>query len=176
MINISFQQRVIEIREMKEGEKEAVRDLLIESYIQYQEAFEPERWEKYFEEVKAAVDNEQIDTLIVARSGNRILGTVQLFRSSDLAYDEPTLQIEHPIIRFLAVHPDGRGLGIAKKLLDQSIEYAQKNNAQAISLHTTDIMEKAVKLYERYGFKRNEIYDYDKNGVWIHCYTFESIS
>jgi len=157
---------------MKREEKETVRNLLIESYIQYQDFFEQDRWEKYLEEVKTAVDNEQIDALLIAKSGDTILGTVQLFPSSDLAYDEPTLHIEHPIIRFLAVHPDGRGLGIASKLLDRSIDYARWNKAKAISLHTTDIMEKAVTLYERYGFKRDEVNDYLKSGTPIHCYTF----
>lgn len=166
------QQHSIEIGGMKKEEKEEVRQLLIDSYIQYKNSFEKERWETYFEEVKAAVDNEKIDKLMIAKSGDKVLGTMQLFQSSDVAYDVPELQIHHPIIRFLAVHPEGRGLGIARKLLDQSIEYTRNRKAKAISLHTTDIMEKAVRLYRRYGFERDETHDYDKNGVWIHCYTF----
>src|SRR5690625_8024619 len=102
---------------MKREEKETVRNLLIESYIQYQDFVEQDRWEKYLEEVKTAVDNEQIDALLIAKSGDTILGTVQLLPSSDLAYDEATLHIVHTISHFRADHPDGRGVGSASKQL-----------------------------------------------------------
>lgn len=164
--------KFITIQEGKRTEIETIRNLLVDSYIQYKDEFEPERWERYFKELKMAVDNEQIDSLLVAKSKDTILGTVQLFPNGTVAYDDPTLEINHPIIRFLAVHPKGRGLGIAKKLLDCSIEYAKKNEATLISLHTTDMMKDAVKLYEKYGFKRHEAYDFDKEGNVIHCYSF----
>lgn len=172
MIVIKTFTKCITIQEGKRTEVETIRNLIVDSYIQYKDEFESERWERYFQELITAVDNEQIDSLLVAKSKNTILGTVQLFPNGTVAYGEPTLKMNHPIIRFLAVHPKGRGLGIAKKLLDCSIEYARKKEATHISLHTTDMMKDAVKLYRKYGFERHEAYDFDKEGKVIHCYSF----
>lgn len=162
----------ITIQEGKRTEIEAVRNLLINSYSQYKDELGTERWQQYFQELKTAVDNDQIDSLIVAKAKGTILGTVQLFPNGAVAYNDPALQMNHPIIRFLAVDPKRRGLGIAKKLLDCSIEYAKKNEATLISLHTTDMMKDAVQLYEKYGFKRHQAYDFNKSGKVIHCYSF----
>lgn len=172
MVVIKVFTEFITIQEGKRTEKETIRKVLVDSYIQYKHEFESVRWERYFKELKTAVDNELIDLLLVAKSKETILGTVQLFPNGRAAYGDLELQLNHPIIRFLAVHPKGRGLGIAKKLLDCSIEYAKKREAALISLHTTEMMKDAVILYEKYGFKRNERYDYEKNGKVIHCYSF----
>lgn len=173
MMVMSVLRKPIHITEGKQTEKDTIRKLLMESYLQYEADFASERWERYYEELKTAVDNEYIDQLLVAKSKDTMLGTVQLFPNATVAYEEAPLIMNHPIIRFLAVHPDGRGLGIARKLLDYSTAYARSKDAAIISLHTTDIMKDAVKLYEKYGFQRNQAYDYIKSDVEIHCYSFQ---
>ncbi|MBO1002760.1 GNAT family N-acetyltransferase [Pseudogracilibacillus auburnensis] len=162
----------IAVREIEEEERELVRQLIIESYRQYEHFFEKDRWENYLAELKASVDNEKIDKLLIATNRGNIVGTMQIFLSSDDAYDVPDIQINEPIIRFLAVHPNGRGLGIARKLIDAGIAYTKARKASAIYLHTTDVMEKAVSLYEKYGFVREETQDYVKSGTFIKCYKF----
>lgn len=158
--------------EVTEQERVAVRDVILTSYQQYEEVFAAERWQRYVKELKAAVDHKDTDIFIIAKVAEQIIGTMQLFCTAKEAYHEATLQIEHPIIRFLAVHPQARGLGVAKRLLDQAVVYAKHQKATAISLHTTEMMTDAVRLYENYGFQRNECYDYVKRGSNIQGYTF----
>ncbi len=158
---------------MKLSELELVRQLLIESYQEYEEKFEQDRWERYMEELTASVDNEKIDRLYIAKYKDDIVGTMQLFRSAKEAYQVSDLEIDAPIIRFLAVHPRGRGEGTARKLLDKAICYAKKQNAQAVFLHSTELMSQAIKLYIKYGFVREPAKDYIKHGNVIQCYSIK---
>ncbi|MEI3607731.1 GNAT family N-acetyltransferase [Pseudogracilibacillus sp. SE30717A] len=161
------------MREMKDSEREIVRELLMVSYGEYKESFTNERWGKYQEEIKASVDNERIDAIYVAIFQKEIVGTMQLFCSASEAYQLPGLEIDAPIIRFLAVRPNVRGLGVARKLLDQAISYAKNKHVNAIYLHTTKAMSGAIRLYEKYGFIRDDSKDYIKNGNQIQCYSFK---
>lgn len=160
------------IREMEESELELVRQVLVESYVQYKEHFERDAWETYFLQVKASVENENIDKLYIAQYEDEIVGTMQLFRSSDEAYDLPELDIQAPIIRFLAVHPHGRGLGVAKKLIDKAVTYTEDIEAEGVYLHTSDVMERAIYLYEKYGFIREESQDFKNGSKQIMCYKY----
>src|SRR5690625_1715487 len=85
------------VREMNPEEKEVVRKLLIDSYRQYERQFTKERWKDYVVEITEAVDNEAIDKLFVATYDEEIVGTVQVFRTSEEAYHSSAMQIDAPI-------------------------------------------------------------------------------
>lgn len=161
------------IREVSEQEKPFIGQLLLESYQQYEQAFVRERWKKYEQELKGAAENKCIDKFFVAQYKGKLIGTIQLFRSSYEAYGLSHLDIHQPIIRFLAVHPNGRGLGIAKKLLETAINHSKSDGKKAIYLHTTDIMEQAIQLYKHYGFVRHPEKDFLKNKNPISCYKLD---
>lgn len=98
------------ITELQEEEKELVRRVLVESYQQYEDKYaSQEIWEEYLEQIRASIDNPQVDKILVAKSNQDVLGTLQLFESSEKAYGIPELQIFSPIIRLLAVYPKARG-------------------------------------------------------------------
>jgi ribosomal protein S18 acetylase RimI-like enzyme len=57
-------------------------------------------------------------------------------------------------IKRVIVHPDYRGQGLAKKLLDHIVEYARTElQLKSIDLHVWDQNTSAIKLYEQLGFK-----------------------
>lgn len=56
-------------------------------------------------------------------------------------------------IRFVSVHPSFGGQGIGKTLTEKCIQYAQENNEKIVALHTSEIMSKAITIYEKLGFK-----------------------
>lgn len=161
------------IREVSKQEKPLIGQLLLESYQQYEQFFERERWKNYEQELKNAAENKYIDKFFVAQYKDQLIATIQLFRTSFEAYGLDSLDIDQPIIRFLAVHPNGRGLGIAKKLLETAITYARADGKKAIYLHTTDIMEQAILLYKGYGFVRHPEKDFLKNENPISCYKLD---
>lgn len=55
-------------------------------------------------------------------------------------------------ISSVSVLPGFQNSGIATKLLQDSIDYAQANNFVEINLEVNKMNKKALKLYEKYGF------------------------
>jgi GNAT superfamily N-acetyltransferase len=61
--------------------------------------------------------------------------------------------------RALVVHPDARGSGIGRALLETSIARSRAVGAPALGLHTIELLVDAVRLYERLGFVRCPEFD-----------------
>ncbi|MFP3490614.1 GNAT family N-acetyltransferase, partial [Staphylococcus sp. SIMBA_130] len=80
---------------------------------QYEAYFTPQGWKDYSERIVSSIDNPNVDKILVAKINQDILGSLQLFRSAEKAYEKPELQIQAPIIRLLGVHPSARGRGVA---------------------------------------------------------------
>jgi len=57
-------------------------------------------------------------------------------------------------VRLLAVAPEARGRGVGVTLMRECIRRARQTGALALTLHTTEIMAAAMRLYERMGFAR----------------------
>lgn len=165
---------LIEVREMKEHEKQIVQQLLIESYSQYESTYhDPKVWIEYLEDIRSSVFSGNVDRILVAIYDGKIIGSLQLFLSSEKAYNKPELGIHSPIIRLLGVHPNARGKGVAKALLSASVEYAKKLRAPSIHLHSSDRMYKAIKLYEWFGFRREVSKEFMNNDILVKCYCLD---
>ncbi|MBP1083631.1 MULTISPECIES: GNAT family N-acetyltransferase [Bacillus] len=166
----------VSITDLEEQDRETVRQLLIDSYSQYEKKFEnPDMWLNYLANISASVDNPQIDRILVAKNGQSVLGTLQLFESSEKAYGRPELEIFSPIVRLLAVHPEARGRGVGQALLKESCQYAKLKRAESLYLHSTDLMQKAIQLYEWLGFKRDESKEFYNQNILVKCYRFDLI-
>ena len=76
-------------------------------------------------------------------------------------------KIKRGYIAMLAIHSDYRRKGMATKLVSKSIETMQKQHgAEQVMLETEVTNEKALGLYDRLGFMREErLYRYYLNGV-----------
>ena len=81
----------------------------------------------------------------LAIDGVRAVGTVSAKRTLEGIY-----------LRGMAILPDARGLGIGVALLDCVVEYARRESASRLYLSTTPFLLRAIRLYERYGFRRIE--------------------
>ena len=55
-------------------------------------------------------------------------------------------------LRWLLIHPDLRGNGIGKKLLDEAVQFTRENGNTSLFLWTVSILDAANKLYTRAGF------------------------
>ena len=161
------------VRELVSEDVEAVRQLLIESYQQYEHYFTPQAWEEYSHRIVSSIDNPNVDIILVAKHEQQVVGTLQLFRSGVQAYEIPELQILAPIIRLVAVHPDARGRGVGKTLLDTAIQHVKAVGESSIYLHTTDFMVHAVHLYKKLGFKREQSKDFSRGNMISKCYRLD---
>lgn len=142
------------IRDAASGDRDAVIRVSIGAYAQYAESLPADRWEPYRDSILASFDGNGPAARIVAEEDGRIVGSLQLFLSSEAAYGAPELGITNPIIRLLAVPPEHRGKGIATALIREAAARSVRLGADWLNLHTSDMMASAVSLYERLGFER----------------------
>ncbi len=82
-------------------------------------------------------------------------GIFKLFSTLlSLAILESKVSKDEMLVDYIAVHPDYRGKGIGSKLLDFGEDQARKNRKTIIySLMVIGQNHRAIKLYERLGFK-----------------------
>lgn len=162
------------VSELQKEDKEMACRVLIESYQQYENEYsDPQIWLEYLSNIKSSFDNPEVDKILVAKSKKEVLGTLQLFQSSEKAYGKPELEIFSPIVRLLGVHPKARGRGVARALLQSSVKYAKEQGSNQLYLHSSDKMHKAIHLYEWLGFKRDLSKEFFNNDILVKCYRLD---
>ena len=90
--------------------------------------------------------------LIVAQANGVIAGAVAYVgpgRPKATYFDQ-----DWPIMRMLVVAPEARGQGIARALVRDCLARARRDGASVFALHTSPIMEVALPMYLRMGFRR----------------------
>lgn len=153
----------IRVRDAEDRDREAIREVLLAAYGEYEGTMPEERWIEYKNNIAASVDAPGPFARLVAEREGRVVGSAVLFDSSIVAYGRD-LGIESPIVRLIAVSPEARGQGVATALLRESAIRAKAHGGDTLHLHTSDLMASAVRLYERLGFERafdKDIYNGD---------------
>ena len=149
----------IRVRLAKREDRDFITAVLLDSYSQYESLMPYELWNAYKESIIASVDEKLVKARLVAERNGVIVGSVYLFDSSEAAYGRTDLHIDTPIIRLLAVSKKARGFGVATELIRASAKQVREWGQDTIHLHTSDMMDSAIRLYERLGFERA----YDKD-------------
>ena len=147
------------IRDAKVEELDQVALLIRDAYQQYQASYPPETWEAYARDIMDVRSRMGVSELIVAEHTGGLVGAVTFYPNTS-----PSQQGGWPPgwtgIRLLAVHPDARGLGIGRALMDECLRRSRLRNASTLGLHTTELMAVARSMYERMGFVRVPEYDF----------------
>lgn len=144
----------VNIRTAELADLEAIKEVLLDAYSQYAEVLPEASWNHYKESILSAAEGAETKERLVAVIDGDIVGSVFLFDSSEAAYGRPELQFYSPIIRLLGVSRKARGFGVATELIRASARIAQQWGAETLHLHTSDMMDSAVRLYEHLGFER----------------------
>lgn len=79
----------------------------------------------------------------VCRTNGKLIGTWGIFPVSEEACE----------LRKMYLHPDYRGKGLGRKLLDRALERARILGFKRVELETASVLKQAVQLYQSYGFK-----------------------
>ena len=79
----------------------------------------------------------------VALHGSRILGSVSAVSRSESLY-----------IRGMAVLPAERGKKVGQLLLAEVAQYALEHGFKRMTLSTTPFLDRAIHLYQQFGFRR----------------------
>ena len=147
------------IRNARIEELDEVSLLIRDAYQEYQASFPPEVWEGYSRDITDVRSRLDTSELIVAELSGGLVGAVTFYPSSS-GSEQGGWPAGWTGVRLLAVHPDGRGLGIGRALMDECLRRSRQMGASTLGLHTTELMAVARGMYERMGFVRVPEYDF----------------
>ena len=151
----------ISIRDALEGDRESAREVTLAAYEEYAKIIPPIFWEGYRKNIVESLDKKGSAQQIVAEYSGEIVGSVLLYPPAASAYGAASGgSTAIPEMRLLAVNPAMRGHGIGTALTRECVQRAQRAGAPALGLHTVDIMQTAMQMYERMGFVRVPEFDF----------------
>lgn len=155
-------QPTLEIRTVVADDAPAIASVLYESFVEYESSYTPEGF------VATTPTADQIQrrmiegpTWVVLRD-ETIVGTVAAVAQGESLY-----------VRGMAVLPEARGQKIGELLLAHIESYAAAGGFQRLHLSTTPFLGNAIRLYERFGFRRISDGPHDLFGTPI--FTMEKV-
>jgi GNAT superfamily N-acetyltransferase len=146
----------LQLRDASTADRDAIQSVTLAAYEQYAPIL-GEMWQLYRANILETLADVKSVEQIVAESQDGIVGSVMLFPSGTQvrAPDGRLVTRSLPEIRLLAVVPSARNQGIGLLLTQECIRRARQTGAAAITLHTNDMMNVAIQMYERMGFARD---------------------
>ncbi len=133
------------IRMATVAEAGPVAAVLYESFAEYRAAYTPEAFAATTPASDLVRDRMKEGPVWIALLDQSVIGTASAVGRGDDLY-----------IRGMAVLPAGRGLGIGRLLLERIENYARAQGHSRLILSTTPFLQRAIRLYERFGFARSE--------------------
>lgn len=160
------------IREAKSEEFEQTGKLMVEVYSRLKGFPQPEDFPQYYDlllHIGRLTEKPKTSLLIASDNKEGVLGAVVYFGDmSDYGSKGLATQEKNAAgIRFLAVSPNARGLGIGKALTFACIQKAKDSGLVQVILHTTLTMMTAWKMYEKMGFQRADELDFDQGDLHV---------
>ena len=143
----------IELIQAKEKHIDAV-SMLFDLYRQfYKYKADLKKSKNYIS--KRIINNES--TIFISLKDRKVVGFVQLYETFD------SLNLNKKLVLYdLYILPKYRKIGIGKKLMNKSKDFAIANNFRRLELSTAIDNLKAQKLYESLNYIRDkEFYNYD---------------
>jgi len=135
----------MQLRLATPADGEAIASVLSKSFAEYEPLYTAEGFTATVlnpERVEARMNEGPV---WVAIDEGVVVGTVSVVVKAEGLY-----------IRGMAVDPAARGKSIGRKLLDTAEAFAMRNNCDRLFLSTTPFLDRAIKLYEHYGFRRSD--------------------
>ncbi len=145
----------LQLRDAGEHDRDAVREVTLSAYQEYAPQM-PVHWEGYRKSILATLADVKPAEQIVAEREGAIVGAILLYPVGTVFFssNRPPVPIVSPEMRLLAVAPAARGRGVGAALVRECVRRARRAGASALTLHTSDVMRTAMRMYERIGFVR----------------------
>lgn len=152
------------LRPSEPGEEEAVGGLILRAFDEFRPLVSAGFWERFAAGALEQARDPGRTELVVAEQAGSLVGTVT-FCPAGGTYGGRSWPAAWSAIRLLAVDPDGRGLGVGRRLAAWCVTRARELGDEAIGLHTSPFMEAARGIYDRLGFVRFPALDVTPEGA-----------
>lgn len=143
---------VLTYRLSNEADYDALKQLGFTAFSQYANEMDADEWAK----MSAGLNDDnklkallELSRCYVCEHNGIIVGMAFYIPHGNASDVYPN---EWSYIRMVSVHPDYQGMGIARALTIQCIDYARATNEHIIALHTSEMMHAARHIYESLGF------------------------
>jgi len=113
-------------------------------------------WNRYLDRIADVGGRARRTVVLVAVEDGRILGSATLELEGRTEEGEPPVPPDEAHLRMVGVHPEARRRGIARMLMDASMDEALRAGKRRLTLNTTQRMRAAQAMYEALGFERME--------------------
>jgi predicted N-acetyltransferase YhbS len=152
----------LQLRDARASDRGAIEAVTLSAFQEYA-ALMPNRWEDYRQNMLATLGAVQPAAQIVAEQESEIIGSVLLYPQGTVIAipGSAPITLIWPEVRLLAVAPAARGQGVGAALMQECMHRARHSGARALALHTSDIKNAAMRLYERMGFRRAPELDFE---------------
>ncbi|MBS1994068.1 MAG: GNAT family N-acetyltransferase [Cyanobacteria bacterium SZAS LIN-3] len=139
------------VRKAQPAELPAVADITRASYSEYEKESDPDFWRNYESGTRATLLEGKDESLVALLDG-KIVASVLYCKPYEWIIGEQTVKNVYPEMRLLAVLPECRNLKVGARLIEVCEEKARTEGFDAITLHTTVLMQTAKAMYERRGY------------------------
>jgi N-acetylglutamate synthase-like GNAT family acetyltransferase len=146
--------REISIRLAIDSDTPAIASLLADSFAEYRSQYTQEGFDATAITAEQVVNRLPEGPIWIALRDQTIVGTVAAVRKGDSLY-----------VRSMAVHPAARGQQLGERLLKQIEDYAANEGLHRLFLSTTPFLDRAIRLYEKAGFRRSDEGPHDLFGT-----------
>jgi GNAT superfamily N-acetyltransferase len=142
------------VRLANADDAEAIASIMLLAFAEYRQLYTDEGF------AATAITSEEVlsrmrqGPLFVALLDDEIVGTASFVKKNDSLY-----------VRGMAVLPERRGKHIGELLLTEIEEYAAREGCERLFLSTTPFLDRAIRLYEKFGFSRIEEGPHDLFGT-----------
>jgi N-acetylglutamate synthase len=111
-------------------------------------------WERYLERIRDLPERAGRTVIVVAEEAGRLVGSATLELEGRTEPDADPLPPGEAHIRMLGVHPDARGHGVGRRLMEACEARALASGRTEMTLNTTQRMTAAQRLYGSMGYVR----------------------
>jgi GNAT superfamily N-acetyltransferase len=132
------------IRRADAQDASEVAGVLRQSFLEYQDQYTPEGFAATTPGEQQVRSRMAEGPAWVALLSNAIVGTASVVEKGEGGL----------CVRGMAVLPSARGRGVGELLLREIEAFALRNSCTRLLLSTTPFLAGAIRLYERFGFKR----------------------
>lgn len=133
------------VRLANASDAEAIASIMLLAFLEYRKLYTTEGFAATAITSVEALSRMRQGPVFVALIDNEVVGTASLVKKDDSLY-----------VRGMAVLPQRRGNRIGELLLTQIEEYAAREGCKRLFLSTTPFLDRAIRLYEKFGFNRSE--------------------